>query len=62
MLYDSEAWTHVRLSQRQVDLLNLPPTRLTSDRRIELNRSLLASTLPERDPPGPHGFGHAGDG
>jgi hypothetical protein len=52
--YDPNAWAGVELSDRQRDLLALREAgRLEGDRLIELNRSLLASTLPSAVRPGP---------
>ena len=57
--YDPNAWVYVPLSDRQRDLLALRRPKwmggdqLEGDRLIELNRSLLASTLPGAVRPGP---------
>jgi len=58
--YDPNAWAGVQLSDRQRDLLAIRGpnkwtggNQLDGDRLIELNRSLLASTLPGAVRPGP---------
>ncbi len=52
--YETEAWSQIRLSARQRDLLETASLRgIEGDRLVELNRSLLVSAMDDAVSPGP---------